>query len=81
MIFKQGMIRFLRSMAGTVVGKTYSRQLNAALVRGAATALNKEWGIMITWAYQQPPYMEPGPELYDDMVSAYRKRRKIHHSI
>ncbi len=49
----------------------YSRQLNAALVRGAATAMKKDWGIMITWAYQQPPYMEPGPDLYEDMMSAY----------
>lgn len=49
----------------------YSRQLNAALVRGAATAMDKDWGIMITWAYQDPPYMESGPEMYYDMVSAY----------
>jgi hypothetical protein len=54
----------------------YSRQLNAALVRGAATAMNKDWGIMITWAYQQPPYMEPGPELYKDMISAYENGAK-----
>ena len=56
--------------------EAYSRQLNVALVRGAATALNKDWGIMITWAYQQPPYMEPGPQLYDDMVSAYENGAK-----
>ena len=54
----------------------YSRQLNAALVRGAATAMKKDWGIMITWAYQQPPYMEPGPELYEDMMSAYQNGGK-----
>jgi hypothetical protein len=54
----------------------YSRQLNAALVRGAATAMNKDWGIMITWAYQQPPHMEPGPELYKDMISAYHNGAK-----
>jgi hypothetical protein len=54
----------------------YSRQLNAALVRGAATALKKDWGIMITWAYKQPPYMEPGPQLYNDMVSAYENGAK-----
>jgi len=54
----------------------YSRQLNTALVRGAATALNKDWGIMITWAYQQPPYMEPGPGLYQDMVAAYQNGAK-----
>jgi hypothetical protein len=56
--------------------EAYSRQLNVALVRGAATALNKEWGIMITWAYNQPPYMEPGPQLYNDMVSAYENGAK-----
>ena len=49
----------------------YSRQLNTALVRGAATAMKKDWGIMITWAYQEPPYMESGPGLYEDMISAY----------
>jgi hypothetical protein len=54
----------------------YSRQLNAALVRGAATAMKKDWGIMITWAYRQPPYMEPGPDLYEDMISAYQNGAK-----
>ena len=54
----------------------YSRQLNVALVRGAATALNKDWGIMITWAYQQAPYMEPGPDLYKELVSAYENGAK-----
>jgi hypothetical protein len=56
--------------------EAYSRQLNAALVRGAATSLNKDWGIMITWAYNQPPYMEPGPQLFNDMVSAYENGAK-----
>ena len=56
--------------------KDYSRQLNAALVRGAATAMKKDWGIMITWAYQQPPYMESGPDLYKDMMSAYQNGAK-----
>ena len=54
----------------------YSRQLNVALVRGAATALKKDWGIMITWAYQQPPYIEPGPNLYEEMMSAYQNGAK-----
>lgn len=54
----------------------YSRQLSTALVRGAATAMDKDWGIMITWAYQQPPYMEPGPGLYQDMVAAYQNGAK-----
>ena len=57
-------------------GWNYSRQLNAALCRGAATAQNKEWGVMITWTYNHPPYIESGPELYDDMVLAYENGAK-----
>ncbi len=53
-----------------------SQQLNMALCRGAATVQNKDWGVMITWAYNQPPYMESGPELYNDMVLAYKNDAK-----
>ena len=52
-------------------GWNYSQQLNVALCRGAATAQNKEWGVMITWKYNDSPYLESGPELYKDMVLAY----------
>ena len=49
----------------------YSRQLNIALCRGAATVQDKNWGVMITWMYSQPPYMESGSALYNDMLLAY----------
>ncbi len=52
-------------------GWNYSRQLNVALCRGAATVQNKDWGVMIAWTYTNPPYIESGPELYNDMVLAY----------
>ena len=52
-------------------GWNYSRQLNVALCRGAANVQNKDWGIMITWTYTQPPYLEYASVLYDDMVLAY----------
>jgi len=52
-------------------GWNYSRQLNVALCRGAANLQNKEWGVMITWTYTKPPYIEGGKELYEDMVLAY----------
>jgi hypothetical protein len=52
-------------------GWNYSRQLNVALCRGAATVQNKEWGVMITHTYSEPPYIESGPELFNDMVLAY----------
>jgi hypothetical protein len=52
-------------------GWNYSRQLNIALVRGAATILNKDWGIIVTWTYNSWPYIESGDKLYNDMVLAY----------
>jgi hypothetical protein len=57
-------------------GWNYSRQLNVALCRGAAAYQNKEWGVMITWTYNHPPYIESGSELYEDMVFAYENGAK-----
>jgi hypothetical protein len=57
-------------------GWNYSRQLNVAMCRGAATAHDKEWGVMITWTYNNPPYLESGPELYEDLVLAYENGAK-----
>jgi hypothetical protein len=57
-------------------GWNYSRQLNVALCRGAATAFDRDWGVMITWTYRQPPYIESGPELYNDLVLAYQNGAK-----
>ena len=52
-------------------GWNYSRQLNVALCRGAAQAQNKQWGVIITYTYTTPPYMESGEELYQDLIYAY----------
>jgi hypothetical protein len=57
-------------------GWNYSRQLNVALCRGAATVQNKEWGVIITWTYNHPPYIESGSELFEDMVLAYENGAK-----
>jgi len=54
----------------------YSRQINIDLCRGAATLQNQNWGVMITWTYTQPPYMENGTDLYNDMVLAYNNGAK-----
>ena len=58
------------------LGWNYSRQLNVAFCRGAATMQNKEWGVMITWTYNHPPYIESGSELYEDLVYAYKNGAK-----
>ncbi|MCW4010820.1 MAG: hypothetical protein NWF05_09410 [Candidatus Bathyarchaeota archaeon] len=55
---------------GEFVGNQ-SRQLAAALCRGAANAQHMEWGITITWKYNQAPFLEDAAQLYDDMVLAY----------
>jgi hypothetical protein len=57
-------------------GWNYSRQLNVALCRGAATIHNKDWGVMITWTYNNPPHLESGAELYEDMILAYNNGAK-----
>lgn len=52
-------------------GWNYSRQINVALNRGAATVLGRDWGVIVAWTYDNPPYIESGNELYDDLVYAY----------
>jgi hypothetical protein len=52
-------------------GWNNSRALQVALARGAANVQNKTWGVIITWTYDQPPYLESGAKLYDDLVFAY----------
>ena len=45
-----------------------NNQLAVALCRGAATALNKDWGVIITYGAS---FVETGSELYNDMILAY----------
>jgi len=52
-------------------GWNHSRLLNVALNRGAAKIHDKDWGVMITWTYWDPPHIESGDELYNDMILAY----------
>jgi hypothetical protein len=58
------------------LGWNYSRQLNIALCRGAATVQNKEWGAILAWTFNHPPYVESGEELYKDLVLAYENGAK-----
>jgi hypothetical protein len=48
-----------------------SRQQITALDRGAAQSFNEDWGVIINWKYDQPPYLESGDELYSDLSLAY----------
>lgn len=58
------------------LGWNHSRQLNIALCRGAANIQNKEWGVIVTWTYRNPPYIESSEKLYNDMILAYHAGAK-----
>jgi len=48
-----------------------SRERHIALCRGAAETFDKDWGTIVTWKYNQDPYLENGVELYNDLALAY----------
>ncbi|MCW4015326.1 MAG: hypothetical protein NWF06_03065 [Candidatus Bathyarchaeota archaeon] len=54
----------------------HSRELHTALCRGAANVQNKEWGVMVTWTYNDVPYIVSGDELYEDLILAYHNGAK-----
>ena len=53
-----------------------TRETAVAECRGAASTFGRAWGAMITWKYDTQPYIEPGTELYRDMVLAYKAGAK-----
>jgi hypothetical protein len=55
----------------TQIGWNDSVAQDIALTRGAATLQNKQWGAIITWKYDQPPYLDTGQNMYEQMKTAY----------
>lgn len=53
-----------------------SRLTPIALCRGAAETQGKDWGIIVTWKYDQAPYLESADELYSDLRLAYEAGAK-----
>ncbi|MCL4430261.1 MAG: hypothetical protein M1167_05870 [Chloroflexi bacterium] len=47
-----------------------------ALVKGAARLQDKEWGTMITWKYPNPPYLDSGDKIYNQMLASYQAGAK-----
>ena len=41
------------------------------LVRGAANLQGKSWGTIITWKYNQAPYLPGGDEMFEQMRTSY----------
>ena len=53
------------------LGWNHSTVQDIALVRGAANMQNKSWGTIITWKYDQEPYLNSGQEIYDQIQLSY----------
>jgi hypothetical protein len=58
------------------LGWNHSRPQQIGLGRGAANVQGKEWGAIITWTYQNPPYLGNRAEILEDMKTAYRAGAK-----
>jgi hypothetical protein len=52
-------------------GWNHSLAQSIGLVRGAARLQGKSWGTIITWKYSDPPYLDTGDAIYDQMRTAY----------
>jgi hypothetical protein len=53
------------------MGWNHSVAQQIALTRGAATLQNKDWGVVVTWKYNVPPYLDTGEEILSQMRTAY----------
>ncbi len=60
----------------TQLGFNESISQNIGLIRGAARMQSKEWGAIITWKYTQPPYLDSGEEIYNQMLTSYEAGAK-----
>ncbi|MCW4004500.1 MAG: hypothetical protein NWE95_11380 [Candidatus Bathyarchaeota archaeon] len=47
-----------------------------AQVKGAARLQDKEWGAMITWKYDEVPFLDTPEKIYSQMLSAYQAGAK-----
>jgi len=53
---------------------TLSRSIG--LIRGAARLQDKSWGAIVTWKYDEPPYLDSGENIYQQMLMAYEAGAK-----
>jgi hypothetical protein len=53
-----------------------TQEIAVAQCRGAAQNFERDYGVIITWKYDAPPYIESGTELLDDLISAYKAGAK-----
>lgn len=60
----------------TQIGWNASVAQQIALVKGAARLQNKEWGAIITWKYDCPPYLDTPEQVYSQMMTSYQAGAK-----
>ncbi|MGD0450136.1 MAG: hypothetical protein ABSA79_03645 [Candidatus Bathyarchaeia archaeon] len=60
----------------TELGWNVSVAEQIAQVKGAARMQGKDWGVMITWTYEQWPYLAEGDEIYNQMLTSYEAGAK-----
>ena len=53
------------------LGWNNTAEQDIALTRGSANLQNKDWGVIITWTYKQPPYLDSGEAIYKLMCDSY----------
>ncbi len=54
--------------------ETLTRSIS--LIRGAARLQGKAWGAIITWKYTEPPYLDSGENIYQQMRLSYEAGAK-----
>ena len=58
------------------IGWNHTLTQDIALVRGAANLQNKNWGTIITWKYNHPPYLDSGETIFEQMLASYEAGAK-----
>lgn len=53
------------------VGWNHTLEQDIAMLRGAATIQDKSWGTIITWKYENPPYIDTAENIYNQMEMSY----------
>lgn len=54
------------------IGWNCSLAQQIGLIKGAARMQSKDWGVIITWKYGSPPYLDTGDQIYSQMITAYQ---------
>jgi hypothetical protein len=60
----------------TQLGNNASIVQEIDLTKGAANMQGKDWGAIVTWKYDQAPYLDTGEEIYNQLIMAYKAGAK-----